>query len=419
MKKNIVLLSTIIFFLLSCGGPGTGGESSEVSYIQTVDDIRELTGNLTDPVNNNEARRYLSKIQKLMLPLESDKAKNDLRVIPVNVRTAGREYIASRVRYLGDIKGDPSIVVYPKLSDIITDIYVQNGDYVQKGDILARIDDAGVRDSKKQAEAGYRSAKSQLENVRSEYERTKALHEDNAISQSQWEQVVTQLEVAKAGLSQAEAALEMAKTQLSHTILRAPINGYVSGRAYDSGDMATPQKPFASIHDIKNVKIAINVTERDLGNIEEGQRAEMTVSAYPGEVFEGRITVISPVIDPMTRTGGVEITLENKNLRLKPGMFARVDVITDERHNALTIEKAAVTRQTVLQQTGDNLRDDRVIKTYSCFIVENGIAREKVLEIGIESKTEYEVLSGLKSGDKFVIMGQNNLSDSTMVEIVN
>ncbi|MDZ7796805.1 MAG: hypothetical protein U5N56_07090 [Candidatus Marinimicrobia bacterium] len=94
-------------------------------------------------------------------------------------------------------------------------------------------------------------------------------------------------------------------------------------------------------------------------------------------------------------------------------------MITDERHNALTIEKVAVSRQTVLQRTGDNLRDDRVVKTYSCFIVENGIAREKALEIGIESKTEYEVLSGLKAGDKYVVMGQNNLSDSTMVEIVN
>ncbi|MDZ7796804.1 MAG: efflux RND transporter periplasmic adaptor subunit [Candidatus Marinimicrobia bacterium] len=324
MKKTILLLSTAMLFLLSCGGSGKQWESSEISYIQTVDDIRELTGNLPDPMNDNEARRYLSKIQKLMIPLESDKVKNDLRVVPVNVRTAEREYIAERVRYLGDIKGDPSIAVYPKLSDIITDIYVQNGDHVQKGDILARIDDAGVRDSKKQAEAGYRSAKSQLENVRSEYERTKALHEDNAISQSQWEQVVTQLEVAKAGLSQAEAVLEMAKTQLSHAILRAPANGYVSGRAYDPGDMATPQKPFASIHDIENVKIAINVTERDLGNIEEGQRAEITVGAYPEEIFEGRISVISPVIDPMTRTANIEIISENKNLRLKPGMFAHV-----------------------------------------------------------------------------------------------
>ncbi len=418
MKKIIILISAALLVFFSCGGPQTGGENAENPYQQTAEAIRALTGNLPDSLDKNASRRYLSKLQKMMLPLEGEKAKNDLRVVPVNVRTVEPEYIAEKIQYLGDISGDPGVVVYARISDIITEIRAKNGDHVQKGDILAVIDDASVRDAKHQAEAGYESAKSQLGNARAEYERMRSLHEDNAISQSQWDQVKTQLELAKAGLKQAEASLEMAKTRLGYTLLRAPVSGYVSGITDEAGDMASPQKPFASVDEIQNVKIIIRVTERDLMNIYEGQHAGISVSAYPDKVFDGRIVAVSPVIDPMTRTARVEIKTPNPDLRLKPGMFARVSVTTEERDNALTIEKAAVSRQTVLQRTGDNFRDDRVVKTYSCFIVENGIARKTPIGIGIESKTKYEVLSGLNAGDQLVIMGQNNLSDSTLVEIV-
>ena len=99
-------------------------------------------------------------------------------------------------------------------------------------------------------------------------------------------------------------------------------------------------------------------------------------------------------------------------------MFARVAIITNERNNVLTIAKAATNKQTVLQRFGDNLRDEKVVETYSCFVVRDGVALQVPIEIGIESKTRYEVVKGLDSGDLVVIMGQNNLSDSTMVNIV-
>jgi RND family efflux transporter MFP subunit len=417
MIKKILPLALLLLFLISCGGPGRGNEAA-VNYRQKAREIRSLTSTLPEDIGDDDARRYLTKLQKMMTALESEKAREDLRVVPVNSQTVSRGYIAEKVQYLGDITGDPSVAVYPKISDIFTEIRVENGDRVNKGDILARIDDASVRNSKQQAEAGYRSARSQLANVRAEYERMKKLYENNAVSQSQWDQLTTQLEVAEAGLEQAKASLEMAKTQLSYTVLRSPISGYVSGVAYDTGDMATPQKPFATVHRIGKVKININVTEEDMARLRKGQRSEILVSAYPDTVFSGHITTVSPVIDPMTRTAAVEVKADNPDLLLKPGMFVRVAVIVSERDNAITIPKLAVDQRTVLKRTGDGLRSDRVVKAYSCFIVENGKAREMPLEIGIESKTQYEILSGLRTGDQLVVMGQNNLSDSTLVEII-
>jgi RND family efflux transporter MFP subunit len=417
-KKSIIFSLLIIVFLISCGAPGGKSKAVAVNYQETVNEIKTLTETLSNDISDVEARRYLSKVQKVLQPAINSGKNNNLTVIPVNVRAVKSESILEKVQYLGDIEGNPSVVLYPKLTDNIIDVLVENGDFVRKGDVLGHINDAMVRISKSQAEAAYYSAKSQVENVNVEYERMRTLFNEKAISQSQWDQVITQRIVAEAGLKQAKAGLEMATTQLGYAAITAPISGYVSNLVYEPGDMATPQKPFASIHQVKTVKIAVNVTESDLGNIKVGQRCEISVNTYPDEVFNGKIGNISPVINPMTRTAEIEVQADNADLRLKPGMFARVAIITNERNNVLTIAKSATNKQTVLQRFGDNLRDERVVETYSCFVVRDGVALQVPIEIGIESKTRYEVVKGLDSGDLVVIMGQNNLSDSTMVNIV-
>lgn len=415
--KLITLFMIISLVLVSCGAPGAKSATA-IDYKKTANDVRVLSNELSSDMTDVEARKYLAKVQKALQPATSDKAKDDLTVVPVSTHKAAKEYIAQKVQYLGDVSGDPSVVVYPKLTDIITDINVENGDYVKKGTVLAKIDDATVRASKAQANAAYLSAKSQVANVNVEYDRMNTLYKAKAISDSQWDQLVTQKDVAEAGLEQAKAALDMASTQLGYASVTAPISGYVSNLAYRVGDMSTPQKPFVTIHQTETVKLTINVTEYDLGYLAVGQRTEIRVNTYPGEIFEGKVETVSPVIDPMTRTARIEILANNMDSRLKPGMFARIDIITHERDNALTITKAATNKQTVLKRFGDSLRDDKVVETYSCYIVRDGVALEVPLEIGIESKTKYEVTSGLTAGDLIVVMGQNNLSDSTLVNVV-
>lgn len=420
MKHTLKLISFLMIIslvLVSCGAPGAN-PAVKIDYKKTANELKALTNELPDNASDLEARKYLAKVQKALQPAISDKTNDDLTIIPVSTKAVKAEYIAQKVQYLGDVSGDPSVVVYPKLTDTVIDIKVENGDYVKKGALLAKIDDATVRSSVAQAEAAYMSAKSQVANVNVEYERMKTLYEAKAISDSQWDQLVTQKEVAQSGLKQAKAALSMAKTQLGYASVTAPISGYVSNLAYRIGDMSTPQKPFVTIHQTETVKLAINVTEFDLGYLAVGQRTEISVNTYPDVVFDGKVTTVSPVIDPMTRTAKIEILADNKDGRLKPGMFARVNIITHESEQALTIDKAVTNKQTVLKRFGDSLRDDKVVETYSCYIVRDGIALEVPLEIGIESKTKYEVLSGLEAGDLVVIMGQNNLSDSTLVNIV-
>lgn len=415
--KTITLFMIIGILLASCGTPD-GKAKTEIDYKMTANKVRNLTNELPADANDAEARRYLAKLNKILLPANKQSENEDLTIIPVTVKKVKAEHIAQKVQYLGDIAGDPSVIVYPKLTDTVMDIYVENGDFVEKGTLLAKIDDATVRASKAQANGAYLSAKSQVANVKVEFERMKKLYEAKAISESQWDQLVTQKEVAEAGLEQAKAALSMAETQLAYANITAPISGYISNLAYRIGDMSTPQKPFLTIHQTETVKININVTESDLGFIRIGQRTEIRVSSYPGQIFEGEVETVSPVIDPMTRTATIEIIAKNDDARLKPGMFARVDIVTHEKDQAFTIEKALANKQTILERSDTNLREDKVVETYSCFIVRDGIAINRELEIGIQSKTKYEVLSGLEESDLVVIMGQNNLSDSSLVNIV-
>jgi len=415
--KFLTFLMILAFVLVSCGAPGAKTDAV-IDYSKTASNIRSLTDELDENANDMQIRRYLAKVQKALQPVSESKSKNGLTIVPVNVQAIEAGSITQKIEYLGNINGDPSVVVYPKLTDLITDIYVENGDYVKKGQVLGSISDATVRASKAQAEAAYLSAKSQVANVKVEYERMKKLYEANAISDSQWDQLLTQKEVAEAGLKQAEAALDMAKTQLGYAKITAPIAGYVSNVAYEIGDMSTPQKPFATVHQINTVQTKVNVTEKDLGRIKIGQPTEISVEAYPSDVFAGTVVNVSPVIDPMTRTAQVEINSDNADMRLKPGMFARVAILTNELENVLTIDKAATKKQTVLKRFGDSVRDEKVVETYSCFIVRDGVALEMPIEIGVESKTKFEVTSGLSEGDLVVVMGQNNLSDSTMVNIV-
>lgn len=416
--KTLTLFMIVSLVLISCGAPGAKPAGADVNYKQTMSEIKSLTDELSGNEDEIAAKRYLAKVEKLLQPAIAKGGEKGLTIVPVSTRPVKAEYIAQKVQYLGDISGDPSVIVYPKLTDIVTDIKVKNGDYVKKGAVLGIISDATVRAAKAQAEAAYFSAKSQVANVKVEYERMKTLYDAQAISESQWDQIVTQKDVAEAGLKQAKAALDMASTQLGYATITAPISGYVSNLAYRVGDMSTPQKPFVTVHQIKTVKIDINVTEYDLGYIAEGQRTEISVSTYPGEIFDGYVKTVSPVIDPMTRTARIEILADNQDGRLKPGMFARVNIITHERDNALTVDKAATLKQTVLKPTSDNLREDRVVEAHTCFVVRDGVAIEVPLEIGIESKTKFEVLKGLEAGDLVVVMGQNNLSDSTLVNVV-
>jgi RND family efflux transporter MFP subunit len=216
-----------------------------------------------------------------------------------------------------------------------------------------------------------------------------------------------------------EAALSAANSQYQDTRIASPIAGVVSMKNYELGDMAAPQMPFFEVVDMNPVKVSINVIERYLGLIKPGLDATLTVNSYPGEAFKGKVSIVNPTLDAMTRTASAEIILDNSDLKLKPGMFANVEVITKEKKDVPVIPDYAIIEKTVLDYSGGKISTGKVKIEKFIFTLQDSVALKRKIETGIEHNNLVEVLSGIEPGEILVTQGQHILLDSSLVNIVD
>lgn len=340
------------------------------------------------------------------------------QIIPVNVVTAEKGTIEERINFLGNIEGSKEIKVYSLLPYKIVKMNVDIGDWVNKNDVLAVIESEKVEHALKQAEAGLEAAQAQYENLEVERERAKKLYEDNAVSKSQYDAITAQRDAARAKVDQLEAALANAREQLKDTHIKAPVDGIISLRLLEVGDQASPQIPVFTIVGMDSVKITIDVIESQFNKIKIGQKTCIKVDTYPDTVFVGYISKIGPTLNLMSRTSSAEVFIPNPEHKLRPGMFARVDVITNVHRDALIIPRYSIIERTSLEYIGGNISSSRTIVDKYVYLVESGIAREKKVKTGIENGQIVEILQGIEEGDLVVSLGQHTISDSTMVEII-
>jgi RND family efflux transporter MFP subunit len=255
---------------------------------------------------------------------------------------------------------------------------------VKKGQDLAEIDKALLL-----------QAQLQLQNQEVELQRLKTLYESGALSQSDYDAV--------------ELAYNVAKTQvenlLENTVLRSPIDGVVTARNYDAGDMYAMSAPIYTVEQIKPVKLLVGISESDYTKVKKGDSVEITADAISGTTFYGKIEKIYPTIDPATRTFTVEVVIANNYNTLRPGMFARATVNFGS-NNSVVIPDVAVVKQ---QGSGER---------FVYVLNADGTVTYQKVVLGRRMGAEYEVLEGLKDGDKVVTGGQIRLKDGIKV-IVN
>ncbi len=335
--------------------------------------------------------------------------------IPVAVEKAELGKIKKTITFQGDIEAEISIKVFSKIPDRILTYYADEGDTVQAGEGIAKILATTIEQGMLQTDAALAAAKAQYANMKIEYERAQRLYDQNAMSNQQYDGIVTQYEAAEAQMRQAEAALEAAKSQLKDAYVAAPISGIVGKRYYEAGDMANPAMPLVELVKMQRVKIVFEATERDLGQLKTGQSAEIFVKAYPDKVFNGIIKKISPILDPYTRMATVEALVENPDYLLKPGMFAEVTVTTGIIKDMVVIPRHAVFENTSLQSVNGN---DRVIKQYFVFVVSDSLkSDQRLLQTVYVNHEGIAIDSGVEAGERLVVAGQNNLRDNQPVTI--
>ena len=273
--------------------------------------------------------------------------------------------------------------IVPQAGGRITKINVEIGDFVKEGQVLAEIDKAQLQ-----------QAQLSLKNQEVELARLKSLYEAGGLSKSDLDAIELQYNVTK---TQVENLLE-------NTVLRSPINGVVTARNYDVGDMCSMSAPIFTVEQIVPVKLLVGISESDYSKVKKGDSVEIKADAVPDKTFYGKINRIYPTIDPATRTFTVEVVVQNNYRTLRPGMFVRATVNFGTNNNVVIPDVA------VVKQQGSGERFVYVLN-------QDGTVTYQKVVLGVRMGAEYEVLEGLEDGATIVTGGQIRLKDGIKVTV--
>ena len=292
------------------------------------------------------------------------------------------EDVAQTETYTATVESDVKNNISPNTPLRIEKVLVDVGDVVRKGQVLVTLDQTNLNNTKLQ-----------YENAKIEFSRTEALFKIGGISKSAYDTAKMQLEVQAALIKQ---LTENAK-------LVSPINGVVTARNFDDGDMCSGTA-ILTIEQTNVVKLNVNVSENYYKLLKKGMNATITLDAYEGEEFTGKVTIVSPSVDASTHTFKAEITINNKEQKVRPGMFARATI------NFGTQSHVVVPDEALVKQIGAG---DRYVYVYK-----DGKVSYNKVELGKHMNDKYEILSGVKPGDQVVIAGQARLANGKEVEVV-
>lgn len=309
--------------------------------------------------------------------------------VPVEVATVGRSAISASYAGTASLEAPGEAQVVAKGSGVVLQILVEEGDQVKAGQVLARIDPDRPRLEMERARASVRK----LEN---NYRRSQELLASKLVSAEASEQIRYDLESAR-------ASYQLAQLELSHTNIVAPISGVIAQRMIKPGNLIALNAPAFRIVDISQLEAVLNVPERELATLKAGMPLRMVADAVPGRVFEGRVDRISPVVDSGSGTFRVVCAFEGGGL-LRPGMFGRIEIVYDERKDALTMPRIAL-----LDDEGEP----------AVFVVRENKAVRTPVSLGFINGELAEVRSGLEEGDEVVTAGKVAIRDGSSVEVIN
>lgn len=274
--------------------------------------------------------------------------------------------------------------ISPKTSSRIERIFVEVGDQVSKGQKLAMMETASLE-----------QLRLQVENDSIEFERINSLYAVGGCSKSEWDAKNMKYRVSKTNYN----------NLVENTYLLSPIDGIVTARNYDQGDIYSMSSPLFVVEKIRPVKVMVAVSEELYPKIAKGMKVDVNLDVYPGETFQGVVKIKYPSIDPSTRTFQVEVNIPNGNARVRPGMFARVTFSYGKEMNVVVPDQA------IVKQQGSG---DRYV-----YVVDgqNKVVFKKV-ELGRRMDKVYELKGGLESGETVIVTGQSRVVNGSEVEVI-
>jgi membrane fusion protein (multidrug efflux system) len=308
--------------------------------------------------------------------------------IPVEVVSASKQTVNASYAGTANLDAPNESVVTAKSSGVMVSQLAEEGDFVRQGQVLARIDPA-------RAKLEVQRNQATVNKLSNNYRRAQELLTQKLISTEAHDQIKFDLESAR-------ASLDLAQLELAYTNVTAPISGVVAQRMIKQGNLVSLNAPVYRIVNNQQLEAVMNVPEREMSVIQSGLPVQMLVDAIPGQVFEGRIDRVSPVMDSGSGTFRVTSVFDGKQV-LRPGMFGRIEIVYDRRENVLTVPRIA-------------LLDDE--SDPSLYVVRDGKSTRVSIKTGYSNGEIVEVVSGLKAGDKVITAGKVAVRDGAKVNII-
>ena len=309
---------------------------------------------------------------------------------PVETSVVESIRLPQSITAVGSLRSDESVTLRPEVAGRIATIQFQEGQRVTKGATLVRLD-AAINDAEvKQARANHSLAKSK-------FDRAVDLAKSNFISGQARDEAESNFKVA-------EAALALVDARLAKMEIKAPFSGIIGLRSVSVGDYVKEGADLVNLESIDALKVDLRVPEVYMRQVQSGQPLEITLDAYPNKTFEGRVLAVNPLIDTAGRSVVIRAQVKNQDASLRPGMFARVRLITKDAAEALVVPEQALVPQG---------NEQFVFK-----VVDNRVVRTKV-DVGQRRDGKAEILSGVTAGEIIVTAGQQRLRDGIQVVLRN
>lgn len=338
--------------------------------------------------------------------------------IPVSVRAEPvRVGTVEEIAMLSGTLGPRyEVDVFPRRGGRLLSVAVEVGDQVVPGDVLAVVEHTDLLLQERQAAAGLAVARaslqratSQLERAQAEYDRAVLLRSGGAATEQELRNAANQLqeaeiqrEVTAAQLEQSETSHQLIQLQLNQVHIDTPVAGVVIARPVVAGSQVGTSTSVAVVAGLDPIEVVFYVPERDIGRLQLGQRFVLDVDAYPRERFTGEVASLGASIDQRTRSVAVRGSVPNPDLRLRPGMFARVELVIERSDTALWLPREAL-------MTGS--------AGYYVFVAQNDRAMTRMIEVGIQGRDRFQVLSGLTEGELVISVGQQAVRNGQLIQL--
>lgn len=318
--------------------------------------------------------------------------------VPVKAIRVEPQEVRGVISAMGSINCPRSLELGFEDFSCIAEVLVDEGDKVEQGMILAKLDNSVLAAEKHAAEAKLKSAEADVRYQLNEVEKKEKLFQKEAVSDTEVKKARLELEKAEANVEMARAEIRTIESRLERRILRAPVSGVIAQRHLDVGAVISPgsNKVFTLIR-CSDAYADLELGERFYSKVRPGQRVNIEIDALMGRRFQGSLSRVGSQVDKKARTFKVRVRLPNPDLALRPGMFAKGEILVEERDGPVTVPSRAVLKG----ETGKNY----------VFVVKDGVALQKEVIPGDRNSDAVQIIKGLERGDIVVIEGQDHVAN--------